>query len=416
MIYVLSSSGKPLMPTEKYGKVRHMLKDGRAKVVKRTPFTIQLTYDSDEFVQPVSLGVMPGYEEIRICASTEKKELYSGSVTLRKDVTGLLEKRREARRTRRNRLRYRHARFNNRVRTKKKGWLAPSIRQKIDSQVTTVKKVADILPVENVNIEVARFDIQKIMNPEIQGEEYQQGLDEWNVREYVMARDKYTCRCCKGKSKDPILGVHHLKNLLPDRKLHYNQANTITVCQTCHKGIHEGTIELKIRKGGNFKAEAFMNISRWRLVEKLQNEYPNKVNVTYGYITKNLRIQNELPSTKDNHLLCLSGNPKAEPTEFIYKGRKLRCHNRKIYKENPLKGGIYVRKQSPKYINGIKLWDKVEYKGQVGFIAARNRQGCGYVRIKTFDGETIKSAARMDEVKVLEHPSSFVIDKQRKEK
>ena len=61
------------MPTSKHGKVRHMLKDGRAVIVKKNPFTIQLTYDTTEYVQPITIGVKPGYNQIAVSASTEKK-------------------------------------------------------------------------------------------------------------------------------------------------------------------------------------------------------------------------------------------------------------------------------------------------------------------------------------------------------
>lgn len=415
MVYVLSKSGQPLMPTKKHGKVRHMLNSGKAKVVKRTPFTIQLTYETDSYTQDINVGVLPGYEEIRISAATEKEELYSGVTELRTNIPTLLEKRREARRTRRNRLRYRHARFDNRIRTKKKGWMAPSVTQKVDSQINAIQKVASILPVNKVYIEVAKFDIQKIINPDISGEEYQQGYDEWNVREYVLARDKHTCRYCKGKSGDDILGIHHLKNYLPDRKAHYSPSNSVTTCRTCHDKINAGEEMPKLRKAGDFRAEAFLNTTRYCLAAKARDLFPEKTFVTFGYVIKNTRINAGLPSTKENYVLCITNNPNATPSEEFFAARKLRCHNRQIYKSNPMKGGIYKKCQSPKYLNGIKLWDKVLYNGQVGFISSRNRLGsCGYVKIKTFDGEMIKSSARIDQVKVLEHAGSLIIERKKK--
>ena len=60
MVYVVSQSGKALMPTSRYGKVRHLLREGKARVVRREPFTIQLLYDSKEYTQPVTLGVDTG--------------------------------------------------------------------------------------------------------------------------------------------------------------------------------------------------------------------------------------------------------------------------------------------------------------------------------------------------------------------
>jgi len=39
MVYVLSKEGEPLIPTKRHGKVRHLLKQGKAKVIKKMPFT-----------------------------------------------------------------------------------------------------------------------------------------------------------------------------------------------------------------------------------------------------------------------------------------------------------------------------------------------------------------------------------------
>jgi hypothetical protein len=57
MVYVISKDGKPLMPTKRHGKVRRLLKQGLAKVVRREPFTIQLLYDTTTYTQPVVVGV-----------------------------------------------------------------------------------------------------------------------------------------------------------------------------------------------------------------------------------------------------------------------------------------------------------------------------------------------------------------------
>ena len=103
MVFVLNKDGKPLMPTNRHGKVRRMLKDGRAKVVKRTPFTIQLLYDSENYIQPISLGVDAGSKHIGISATTEKSVLFEADVELRNDIVDNLSTRREARRNRRNR-------------------------------------------------------------------------------------------------------------------------------------------------------------------------------------------------------------------------------------------------------------------------------------------------------------------------
>lgn len=71
MVYVISKDGQPLMPTKRYGKVRHLLKDGKAKMINRCPFTIQLLYDNTEYVQPISLGIDAGSKHIGVSATTE---------------------------------------------------------------------------------------------------------------------------------------------------------------------------------------------------------------------------------------------------------------------------------------------------------------------------------------------------------
>ena len=103
MVYVLSMEGKPLMPTKRYRHVRRMLRDGRARVIRRTPFTVQLMYKGKTCTQPVSLGVDAGSKHIGISATTEKSVLYEADVELRNDIVELLSTRRQYRRTRRSR-------------------------------------------------------------------------------------------------------------------------------------------------------------------------------------------------------------------------------------------------------------------------------------------------------------------------
>jgi len=146
MVYVISKSGKPLMPTERHGKVRRLLKAGKAKVVRRVPFTIQLLYETTEYVQPVTLGVDPGYENVGLSAvtgslssRTRGKEVFSAEAQIRTDIPKLLSARGQYRRARRSRkTRYRKPRFSNRGR--EEGWLAPSIRNKIEVHIKGVPK------------------------------------------------------------------------------------------------------------------------------------------------------------------------------------------------------------------------------------------------------------------------------------
>ena len=175
MVYVISQEGKPLMPTGHHGKVRWLLKRKRAKVVRRMPFTIQLLYGTgSEKVQPVTLGVDTGFNTAGYSASTEKNVLFEAEEKMRTDIPRLMTERREKRRARRNRkMRYREARFDNRRRPD--DWLPPSIEAKLAAHQNTIRFIASFLPVSKIVIETAAFNIQKMRNPEIGGEEYQMG-------------------------------------------------------------------------------------------------------------------------------------------------------------------------------------------------------------------------------------------------
>ena len=341
MVYVINKNGKPLMPTNRYGKVRHLLKNKQAKVIRKTPFTIQLLYETTNYIQNISLGVDTGSKHIGISATTETDVLFEADVELRNDIVDKISTRRESRRSRRSRkTRYRQPRFLNRVRTKKKGWLAPSVQHKIDTHLSIIELVHKLLPITNIIVEVASFDIQKIKNPNISSAEYQRGeqLNFWNVREYVLFRDNHTCQCCKGRSKDKILNVHHIES----RKVGGNTPNNlITLCKTCHDAYHDGKIKLpkNIKRGMKFNDATFMGIMRWAFYNKLKDIYLN-VSLTFGYITKNTRIENNLSKEHYIDARCISCNPRATTNKcnnIVYYFKKIRRHNRQLHKFVPNK-------------------------------------------------------------------------------
>lgn len=389
MVYVINKQGTPLMPTERFGKVRRMLKNSLAHVVRRIPFTIQLDYETTDFTQSVTLGIDTGSKHIGVSATTKEKELYAADVELRNDIVEKLFTRREQRRTRRNRLRHRKPRFNNRVSFKNKGWLAPSVENKVHTHMFVVKNVCKILPVSNIVVETASFDTQKIKHPDIQGEEYQQGgqLGFWNVREYVLWRDGHECQYCHGKSKDPVLNVHHLES----RKTGGDTpSNLITLCETCHKAYHRGEFELKIKRGKPLRDAAFMGIMRWIFYKRLKKEYPN-VSMTFGYITKNTRITNNLPKEHYVDARCISGHPQAKPMGYYFYQKKVRCQNRQIHKANFLKGDRKKLNQAPFLVRGFRLFDLVSYEGNLYYIFGR--RASGYFDIRKLDGTKVNKGS-----------------------
>lgn len=402
MVYVLDIDGNPLMPTERHGKVRRLLKEGKARVVKRCPFTIQLLYDSTRYIQEINLGIDAGSKHIGVSATTKEKVLYEADIELRNDIVELISTRRELRRARRSRkTRYRKDRFNNRVSTRRNYWLAPSIKQKIQTHLTVIDNIYKILPVKNLIVETASFNIQKIKNPNISSEEYQRGeqLNFWNVREYVLFRDGHTCQCCKGKSKDKILNVHHIES----RKTGGNAPNNlITLCETCHKGYHNGVVKLpkSIHRGMSFRDAAFMGIMRKTLLSELRKIYPN-VKETYGYITKNTRISYNLPKEHYIDARCISGNPIAKPLGHYFYQKKVRCHNRQLHKMTILKGGIRKNNQADYLVKGFRLFDKVKYNNKEYFIFARRKSG--FFDVRNFLGEKVnRSSISYKKLKFLE--------------
>ena len=414
MVYVISKNGQPLMPTERHGKIRRLLKAKKAIVIRRCPFTVKLLYDTTEHTQPVVLGVDAGSKHIGLSATTQSKVLFEADVELRNDITDLISTRREARRTRRNnKTRYRKLRFNNRIKAKKNDWLAPSVRQKINTHLVIIEKIHKILPVSKIIIETASFDIQKIKNPDITGTEYQQGdqLNFWNVREYVLFRDNHVCQCCKGKSRDKILNVHHIES----RKTGGNSPNNlITLCETCHTNYHKGSVKLpkNIKRGISFKDAAFMSIMRWALYNKLKDIYPN-LNLTYGYITKNTRISNHLPKEHYIDARCISNNPLAVSDNSYYYIKKTRCHNRQIHKSNKLKGGILKRNQADYVIKSFRLLDKVSYLNNEYFIFGR--RATGYFDIRTLSDEKVnKGSISYKKLKLIEKSKHYLIERRKR--
>ena len=427
-VYVLNMHGQPLMPC-KPAKARHLLKDGKAKVVKRTPFTIRLLHGSSGYKQSIILGVDAGSKTIGMSACTEKKELFAAEIKPRNDVAELLSTRRELRRSRRNRTtRYREPRFNNRVHSKHKGWLAPSVEVKIQEHITSIKRARNLLPVSKVIVETAEFDLQLLKaieegKPVPEGEDYQKGemYGFYNVRQYVLFRDDYTCQCCGKTGLGIKFHIHHLES----RKTGGNApGNQITICDDCHEKYHNGILadtmirkKLSKRKRRSTRDAAFMGIMRKTLIERLQNELDIPVAETKGYITKYTREQIiKIPKTHVNDALAIAAGkfghgvkmyPTLERADRIYTIRPVRHHNRMLHKCKILKGGIRKSNQALKYVKGFRLFDKVLYRGTESFVWGRRTSG--YFLLRKLDGTPVTNSAKYTKLKLLERSSSYLI-------
>ena len=379
MTYIINRDGKPLMPTKRGNMVRHLLKSGVAKVVRYEPFTVKILRDVGHCVQAVTLGVDAGSRHIGLSASTEKKELYSAQVDIRDDVSKLLTARREFRRGRRGRKHnwYRPARWSNRANEKGNAALPPSIRHKADSHIRAIRFVCKMLPIIKIVVEIGKFDSQKLKNPEIQGEQYQQGtLAGWeNLKAYAKYRDGYKCRACgKSKHKDGArLEVHHIIRKadggtdVPE--------NVVTLCEGCHKAHHKGKRKLKLRRPPQHKAEAHMNVMREYLIDVLFWS-GKRIDVTYGYKTAMARREHGIEKSHASDAYCIVGNFGAERNDYnIYLHRFVRRHNRQLYKATIMKGGIRKATQCPREVFGFRLNDRVRYAGKEWFVHGRRTRG-----------------------------------------
>ena len=340
MVYVKSKDGKALMPTSN-AKARKLLKQKKAKVVSLRPFVIKLTYKTKtEYTQKLHLGIDSGYSNIGFSVIDAKQEYIAGEVKLLEGMKKRLLEKSSYRKIRRNRLRYRKPRFNNRVKSKKKGWLAPSIRHKLDTHIKFIDYLKSILPIGKITIEVANFDIQKMNNPSISGKEYQEGdmLGFWNVREYVLHRDGHKCQNpnCKHKDdKEQVLKVHHI--IYRSKGGTDRPENLITLCSKCHtpanhkkgKFLYDWCMNGKEVRG--FKDATFMSIVRWYLVDELKSKYDN-VFITYGYITKNHRIKNGIEKSHANDAFAIAKGTNQVRTKNKFLVIQDRLKNRSLEK------------------------------------------------------------------------------------
>lgn len=365
--------GQALMPCTQR-KARLLLKHKKAKIIGYSPFTIQLTYATGEAKQEIHVGIDEGARHIGIAITSQNKVLAKGEVELRQDVHSLLTTRAMYRRDRRNRkTRYRKPRFLNRKR--KDGWLPPSIEGKLNANFFWIDKFCSLVPNHILHIEVGKFNIAKLINPNIKSVEYQQGqcAGYYDVRYFVFDRDNYTCQVC-GKSKDKILHTHHIvyKSLGGTDRAD----NLLTVCTECHtsKNHKEGGILYKWMKEGKkakqYKEATFMNILRVRTYKK----YPNAI-ITYGSITTPKRKELGLEKTHYNDAIAITGIASIkENVNQVFYIKQFRKKKRSLHEATARKGRKKPNRnqkrneKNAKEINGWYLNDKVVFKGKVGWI------------------------------------------------
>lgn len=383
MVYVISQKNKPLMPCSN-PIARLLLKHGRAKVKKREPFTIKLTYETTNYTQNLTLGVDTGSGTIGTAVSNDNSDIvYMSEVIVRNDITNKMTQRKKYRRNRRSRkTRYRKARWLNRTNSIRTDRFSPTMQSKLHSHVKEIEYIKSILPITTMVFETGQFDTHLMKNPNLANPKvkhwgYQKGTNYGfeNTKAMVLNRDNYTCQCCKGKHKDSKLEVHHI--IFRSQGGSDEDSNLITLCHTCHKDLHSGTInpKLKGKSKGNLKYATQMNSIRKQLFKL----YPNAIE-TFGYVTKANRLV--LGIDKEHYYdactIATQGNI------FTIKSN--------LYKKKCVSDGDFqktkgIRSEQPivtDKICGFRKFDKVRYFGNDYFI--KGRMSTGYAILMDIDG------------------------------
>lgn len=383
VVYVISQCGKHLMPTTP-ARARKMLRDGKAKCIHKTPFTIKLIYETTTYTQPITLGIDTGSSYIGSAAVNSNGDVvYLSEVEIRNDISDKMKQRAKYRRNRRNRkTRYRKARWLNRKNNIKSERFSPTMVSKINSHLKEIKFVNSLLPITHVVLETGTFDPHALKNPNILKNKwmYQKGINYGfaNTKAYVLDRDRHTCQNCRCKNKDKRLEVHHIvfrKDGGSDE-----QENLITLCKTCHDSLHNGSIALKGGKTkGQLKHATQMNSIRMQLLRLLP-----QAEETFGFITKEHRQVMGLP--KEHYIDAVAIASQGKDVEFKTSVVILKkCIPKGDYQQT--KGVRSQQKIPTGKIQGFRKFDKVRYLDKEYFI--KGRMSNGYAILMDIKGNKI---------------------------
>ncbi|GLV54363.1 hypothetical protein KDH_12110 [Dictyobacter sp. S3.2.2.5] len=314
-VFLLDTTKKPLNPVHP-GEARRLLSQGKAAVWRRFPFTIILKTDVVELVvHPLRLKLDPGSRTtgIALVNDASGQVVFAAELSHRgQAIKASLDDRRVVRRSRRRRkARYRKARWQNR--RVPKGWLPPSLFSRIANVLTWVKRLSRLCAITAMSMELVRFDMQLMENPEITGVEYQQGtLMGFEVREYLLEKWGRTCAYCG--ATDRPLQVEHIH---PRANGGTNRISNLTLaCEKCNtaKGTQDIRVFLKkkpivlekilVQARRPLKDAAAVNATRWALLDRLKaTGLP--VETGSGGLTKFHRFQRKMAKTHWGDAACV---------------------------------------------------------------------------------------------------------------
>ena len=317
MVFVLNKNKKPLSPCSN-AVARKLLKLGKAIIHKKYPFTIRLRElkEANENKQEYRLKIDYGSRYTGLSILSNNKVLWLAELHHKINIKDKLDSRREHRRFRRNKLRYRKARFLNRKR--KEGWIPPSLQSRVDNIKSFLNKLMKIIPLTHISYENCKFDTQLINDENIKGIEYQQGtLLGYTVREYLLEKYNRKCIYC-GKENVPL----EIEHIIPKSRGGTNRIDNLGIaCHNCNQTKGSMTaeefgypdIQKQVKK--TLKDSALINATRWKVYEVLLNTGLN-VECGSGALTKMNRINHKLPKTHYYDSCCIG---KSTPNNLVFK-------------------------------------------------------------------------------------------------
>lgn len=397
-VYVLNKEGKPLMPC-KPAIARLLLKNNKAKCIRRIPFTIKLIVNTTDYKQEVVAGMDTGSKIIGCAAISNGKVIYQSEVQIRQDISIKMKQRRMYRRNRRGRkTRYRKARWQNRASMRKEGRLAPSIRSKIDSHLREKNFIESILPVSKWHVETASFDIHKIFKPDIERENYQNGNQKgfYNVKAYILCRDKHQCQKCKTQKNK--LQVHHV--VFRNQGGTDTPNNLITLCKDCHNDLHKGVFDIKGTKSKTKHATEIGFIKA-----QLEKQF-GKFKKIFGYETKFIREQIlQLPKTHyyDAVSICNTGEKIVDLSSFVYFKKHV---SKGDYQQT--KGKHSEKKIPTKKLFGFRKFDYIKTLKGNGFI--KGKRSTGFFSLSNLDGKVISPSINIkkDSIRLISRTTTLI--------
>lgn len=329
-VFVLDQNLKPLGPCHP-ARARELLKSGRAAVFRRYPFTVVLKDRTVEesVVHPHRIKVDPGSKTTGIAVV----QGLTGRVTTAIEIThrgqtirDTLLTRRALRRGRRNRkTRYRQPRFLNR--TRRDGWLPPSLESRIANIMTWVQRIRRLCPITAVSQELVRFDTQALANPEVSGVEYQRGeLAGFEVKEYLLA--KWNRKCVYCQSENLPLEVEHI--LAKSRGGTNRVSNLTLACHRCNQAKGNQPVEQFLKGKSDLldrilaqaktplKDAAAVNATRWKLFRRLQ-QTGLPVEIGSGGLTK---FNRKTRGIEKSHWVDAACTGSSTPQRLLIKGIK----------------------------------------------------------------------------------------------